>query len=301
MAREAARKSQCMNNLKQLGLALVTYEETKKEFPAGAHGCGNNTPNCNCTNGINDIDKASGFVELLPFIEYRELYENVHYETGGIWSDVDLSWLSDPKKLRIATTYVPTHKCPSSAADRTASRATDPIYAAHDRAAMTGSYALCEGSSMPTPNNPSTAINLRSSVNCKNNGLFMYKRKIKRKEIIDGTATTFAMGEVIDEDTSAGYNIWSYAYRTGSSMRNTRNALNTPQGIPSDSGSWNPSDISDCHYGPCWNGAFGGNHPGGAIFNYIDGHVAYVDENIDSFIYRARSSIAGGEIVSDTK
>src|SRR5262245_9395912 len=38
-AREAARRAQCSNNIKQHGLALLNYESSKKKFPAGRHGC----------------------------------------------------------------------------------------------------------------------------------------------------------------------------------------------------------------------------------------------------------------------
>jgi prepilin-type processing-associated H-X9-DG protein len=68
-------------------------------------------------------------------------------------------------------------------------------------------------------------------------------------------------------------------------LRNTENALNTPVGTPTSG--------SDCQYGPCWNGAFGSHHAGGANFGYIDGHVSFISDNVDYAVYQGASTIAG--------
>src|SRR5262249_6699496 len=79
-AREAARRSQCKNNLKQLGLALHNYHEQYKVF-------------CNSRGGPNDGSgrqgDESGMVQLLPFIDQAPLYQqipstvpNVCWDTG---------------------------------------------------------------------------------------------------------------------------------------------------------------------------------------------------------------------------
>ncbi len=72
-AREAARRSQCTNNLKQLGLALHNYHDTHNMFPMGAGGttaCSWNTDTCN--SGI-----LSATVPLLPFMEQGPLYDQI--------------------------------------------------------------------------------------------------------------------------------------------------------------------------------------------------------------------------------
>src|SRR5690242_7162307 len=75
-AREAARRSSCTNNLKQLGLAIVNYESAKKVFPAGRHGCdlaynpsSGKKNTCGCSTDGTKEDGASAFVEMLPFME----------------------------------------------------------------------------------------------------------------------------------------------------------------------------------------------------------------------------------------
>ena len=125
-AREAARRASCTNNLKQMGLGLVNYETAKKTFPAGRHGCDVDIQPpkanpCGCsTEGVKE-DGASAFVELLPFMEYSDLYALVHYERGGIWSyvvsPVDYSqFFTDPDRKLLVSTRLSLMRCPSSAA-----------------------------------------------------------------------------------------------------------------------------------------------------------------------------------------
>ena len=136
-------------------------------------------------------------------------------------------------------------------------------------------------------------FNTKTNSRCLNDGLFVYKLKRKIKQITDGTSKTIAVGEGKGEDTVNGFNVWTQAFRDGSSMRNTSNPLNTPPGSPF------ASPLADCQYGPCWNGAFGSNHPSGAIFCFADGHVTFVGDNIDTAVYQAASTYAGSENTGD--
>src|SRR5947207_3175804 len=81
-AREAARRSQCVNNLKQWGLAALNHESALKAFPPGASGCYHKTdPNCPCTDD-KQCHRASGFVMMLPYMEETALYNLGHWEFG---------------------------------------------------------------------------------------------------------------------------------------------------------------------------------------------------------------------------
>ena len=160
-----------------------------------------------------------------------------------------------------------------------------------------GSYAGVEGNKSWIKDGPDIGY-------FQNTGLFVYKIKKKRKQITDGTSSTIAIGEVMGEDTDSGSNMWTDAYRDGSCMRNTVNPINTRVGNVPDPNSSAVGTLSDCKYAsgsplsPCWNGAFGSNHKGGANFVYADGHTVYISENIDLATYRAASTIAGGEALS---
>lgn len=289
--REASRRSSCNNKLVQIGLAMLNYEATRKLFPAGRHGCDIEIPltaganPCGCSPNAVEEDGASGFVDLLPYMENDDLYTLVHYERGGIWSYATphvTTWLADPERVKLSVTPLSLMKCPSSQAQPTCVDCQKG-YNPEDLNGSTGSYALMEGS-LNYPAN-------RSTSRCKNTGLFMYKFKKEIKQVTDGTTKTIAIGEVVGEDTAHGFNVWTCAFRDGSALRNSVNPLNTPPGAPYVSG-----PLADCQYGPCWNGAFGSNHPGGANFCYVDGHVEYVSDSISIEAYRAASTIAGREI-----
>jgi prepilin-type N-terminal cleavage/methylation domain-containing protein len=97
-AREAARRSQCSNNLKQLGLALLHYHDTFKVFPprrGGTAGGGNTT------RFDGNYDRLSAFVVLLPFYEQKNLYDqiaagNVRDTNGNlIWTGGPAPWYNN--------------------------------------------------------------------------------------------------------------------------------------------------------------------------------------------------------------
>ena len=79
MAREAARRTECSNNLRQIGLALVQYEAANECYPPGRMGCdGMNFDVCAGDKGF-ERPGTSGFVMLLPMLEQQNLYD----ELGG--------------------------------------------------------------------------------------------------------------------------------------------------------------------------------------------------------------------------
>ena len=125
--------------------------------------------------------------------------------------------------------------------------------------------------------------------------MFMYARRIRGREVTDGASKTFAVGEVPFADKLASLNLWTYAARLFSCLRTTANPLNTLVCFPeneSSCGNYFPET------GPgnvLHNGAFGSEHPGGANFVYVDGHVTFVDDNVSLPVYQATSTRDGEE------
>lgn len=275
--REAARRSSCQNNLRQLGLAVANFESAHQHLPAGRFGCddiGQQMEIGPCSSATSPEEKngASGFVLLLPFMEQMNLFDDLSINDGGLWNrDVDdLTWWQDsPRKRAGVMTHLDVLWCPSDDSAME-SNVYQPICAA------TTSYALSSGSLGPD--------NLVYTTKYKNDGAFVYRVPKKIAEVTDGLSNTFFAGEVLRADLWESSNVWSYAIANSDSLRTTTNPINSVPG----------SGIVIERR----NGAFGSNHTGGANFVFGDGHVEYLSDTIDLPIYKALSTIRQQEIIS---
>ena len=93
-AREAARRTQCSNNLRQLGLAVLNYESSNGNLPAGGVTEG---PCCGTKSGINWA------ISILPFMEHQTLYDR--YDRT--------KFNEDPENAAVREAQVEGHTCPS--------------------------------------------------------------------------------------------------------------------------------------------------------------------------------------------
>lgn len=171
-AREAARRMQCSNNLKQLGLALHTYADTYKNFPyrrggtTGTQGTGGTT---NVNNRLHNSGRINGFIGMLPYFEQGNMYNQIQAgdaanAPGGPRGDQSwIVWNTPPATL----------KCPS-----------DPGVAT----GKSHSYVFCQGDTIVGMNTLQI-----------NRGLF--GRFVTRKfgDISDGTSNTIAMSEITSQ------------------------------------------------------------------------------------------------------
>lgn len=273
--RESARRVNCQNNLRQIGIAVLNFESAWMELPAGRIGCddiGEQMSVSQCNDGLTSVEKngASGFVSILPQLEQENLSRQLDVPNGGLWNrDVDdlLWWQDFPGKRSGVQEFLPVYWCPAESGSMV-SDVYQPVIAA------ASSYALSSGSLGPD--------NLVHITKYKNDGAFIYHSKVKLASIQDGMSNTFFAGEVIRPDTYESSNVWSYAIANADCLRTTTNPLNT---LPGD------GIVVELR-----NGAFGSAHPGGANFVFGDGHVAFVEDSIELPIYKGLSTIANGEL-----
>ena len=273
--REAAARSKCQNNLKQLTLALHGHHDTYGHFPAGRFGCdGSGTP---CTaDSATSINRggASGFVALLPFVELATIHNTIgKTEADVLWPTTDnATWRTVDRVAVESRPSVLT--CPSDTAQPFV---TNTGLGPTVNAAI-GSYALVAGTI-----GPSSGIS--AAVKFDNTGLFLYRNTRRMADIIDGTSNTLAMGEVFDGHLSNNVNIWSVASRHAHCLRTTENPINTPAG----------TGVTYNDGGTLRNGAFMSRHTGGANFGLADGSVRFLTQSIDIIPYRNAATIRGGE------
>lgn len=285
-AREAARRSQCQNNLKQLALAALNFEVSNGALPPGRFGCDGTL----CT-PIEYRRAASGFIRMLPFIEQQPLFNQVDWTNGpwvaGVNNPEGNVVVSHGVNQAVIETPLATMNCPSDT--------KEPFVEFKPAREATSSYAFCTGTRGPTfgtfhsvkYRNPPTGPGV--------NGVFMYlygteRQGTKLKEITDGQSNTFFFGETTDGHKQETRNRWTAAGRHVDSMRSTECPINATV----ESGIWDPFVSSG--YGTV--AAFSSRHPGGAQFAYGDGHVEMISEDIGIAVYQAASTRADGDDVT---
>jgi prepilin-type N-terminal cleavage/methylation domain-containing protein/prepilin-type processing-associated H-X9-DG protein len=279
-AREAARRMQCVNRLKQVTLAALNYESTHKELPPGRLGCDGDTAPCARPAGPLQQHGASVFVELLPFMEQQPLYDQFGVETRMIWSPGTWDW-NNAQVAQAIGTQLDELSCPSDG-ERQPYADYQHNVPANIRVA-TGSYAGVMGDvGPPIGNDYYNRVDSRGKVyhtKYNNTGIFFYAKPIKLRQITDGTSNTMFFGETILGHLREHSNLWTNGNRGTSSMRSTFYAPNT---LPELVQLKLPSENS--HAG------FNSFHPGGLNFSYGDGSVDYITDDTDLAVYRAKST-----------
>ena len=181
-AREAARNTQCKNNLKQIGLGLLSHHNAKNAFPIGGIGSPSSS-----------FYGHSWWIGLLPYIEEQNLYERfdrtgtssgTYYTTTG--------WLNDNahNKALLSGFQLSVGKCPSSP--------LPPMYTYVELATpfsvFVADYTGISGSS----DHSSTISNTLTGGKVSFGGLLVPKRAVRLAEATDGTTKTMMVGEQSD-------------------------------------------------------------------------------------------------------
>ena len=285
-AREAARRMSCSNNLKNISLACLNYESNKGTLPPARKGP-DSTDSAEVADLLTPEERsgASGFVLILPFLEEQALYEGLAIdERHGIWPAGDYSpggvWhTAAPEREQLLSTRPDTFVCPS---DDSLPRSEIPNFASWDSVPATGNYAFCAGH-RGVNNDLVSAGHFNCLLKHHNSGPHLYLTKMPLRKITDGTSKTLSVGEVIEVHTVNSSNIWSYVLRFADCFRVTDVPINTPPGVLGEAVGTNSAVV---------NGAFASRHPGGANFAFVDGHIEFIDDNIDINLYRNMSTIA---------
>jgi prepilin-type N-terminal cleavage/methylation domain-containing protein/prepilin-type processing-associated H-X9-DG protein len=275
--REAAARTKCANNLKQIGIALDAYCDTYGAYPAGRHGCDGIMDNASPCAIQNEPDDARRGTSIFVAVRNQLELGNEPFD------DTNLAW---PTNASLAPNWQavnqgifarpPVMVCPSN-------RSQERINYGQPNVG-TSSYAAVQGSMGPD-------FGIASSLKMYNNGMFNYKVRHKRAEIRDGLSQTIMVGEVKWSDNNRSWNTWSLAGRHESSMRSTCNPPNTDPGTGITTSPYNDTN------GPIpLNGAFGSRHPRATLFVFADGHVQPISDFIPLAVYKALSTRAGNEV-----
>ncbi len=300
-AREAARRAQCTNQLKQMGLAILSYESARSEFPPGGMTYGiwgkrntGLTPFV-CERDGGDCNGTNWAIEILPYLEQQALYDLYdHDEENFAVGDPDGDGQINQK---VRDTDLDLMKCPTDSFAQEFGK--EPATSSYK--AMTGVITRYNGSSWlnwTSPaggsSNPSVAV---FKENYDRRGLFFSMGQPglvpqKMKQVTDGTSNTVMVGEFhwLGKSEPAWPARWAITQR----WHNKAEALADPL--------LRSTDVDLClanmTTAPLWacNRAFGSAHAGdGGNWLKIDGSVSFVTWSLDGNVYEALATISGAD------
>ena len=259
-AREAARRSQCQNNLKQIGLALHNYHETTNCFPPGWLGVTANQPD---VNGLNGWGWAS---KLLHRMDQQALFHDINFKAG----------VTDPLNATVLTRALPMFRCPSDPSSDTwilKDGAGNPV-ATLPTANYVGNFGSgglddCETAPLGTI--------------CRGDGVLMHNVSIRLQDITDGTTTTLMVGEHKTREDLDWHSTWIGVVAGGEEPY--QRILGVTDHVPNS-----PANHID---------DFSSHHATGSFFVMGDGRVRLITSNIDENVYKKLATRAGREPVAD--
>ncbi|MEZ6129254.1 MAG: DUF1559 domain-containing protein [Planctomycetaceae bacterium] len=262
-ARAAARRTQCKNNLKQIGLALHNYHDVHRVFPMGSSS--------------ESLPGAWGMMaHILPYLELNNTYQLIDFEESGCCKAVKLLQQATPPKPDPSSQGIGVFFCPDdfNSGTQLLSGPTGPSPNTYDCGLLfPGDYLGISGDSEGNPGCSGTL---------NGNGTFYSLSKTRIGDITDGTSSTLIVGERgIPSDRG-----WGWYLCGGTECEHyvsSERGLSPGQNVPS------------------WQGTlrrFWSWHAGGAHFLLGDGSVSFLNYSMDFNTYRAMSTRASGEIVS---
>ncbi len=288
-AREAARRSQCKNSLKQLALATVNYHDTHRIFPINS-GLG--------YGGAFAYDvglhrKGTSLVRILPFLERGDFYKKLKF-TGDVVAQID-------GDTSLRSLVIPAFNCPSDSP-------YSGVYSGNGRAytnyvtstgaqatASSGGCALFPGNMFGTGSDAHCNFANPKNISGVVSGRSVYAARLA--EVRDGTANTFLFGEVRANCSAHIATLGWWNSHLG--VQSTAIPLNYPTCVGEGVG--NGGTPLNCNSWNDWRteGGFKSTHAGGVHFALCDGAVRFINQSIDYRNYQRLGDRRDGEVVSE--
>jgi prepilin-type N-terminal cleavage/methylation domain-containing protein/prepilin-type processing-associated H-X9-DG protein len=320
-ARESARRIQCTNNLKQLGLALQNFESAKRHLPPGyASNSHANPPSPERDSQTWDAPPGWGWSAfLLSYLEQSTISTAIHMDEP-LW---------DAKYESLIQTTLETFLCPTVSAEREPFLATDPsgnpltiagrqIEVARSHYVASHGQESCWGECGAAPHalvftniytGETTTIEHQGDVSKIADGPFYRNSKTKFRDISDGLSNTIFLGEhssQLSDKTWVGVIPGALTLPKFKSPVNGDDAAATlvlvhggPSGGELDiTGSpiIHPINFPTFHVGQMYS-----EHQNGGNVSFGDASVRFVSEDVDLFLWAEMSSINEGEVLKENQ
>lgn len=294
-AREAARRSQCKNNLKQIGLGLHNYHDSFNAFPPGAQAGPGTTEVARWTQGINW--RAS----ILPYLDQASLYNKMDFNNAS-FSGYSGAPVNSTNTILIGLT-IPGYLCPSSTVDPFINT-TSPLFD-NSSGVLAIHYVGIAGATPDPAGRPGVCNPGNYGIAC-GNGPLRPGQLTRMRDLTDGSSNTIMVSEqsgvvgvnAISSNYGGGWNGLSRAYPPSAQsalgpyfyagITTVRFAPNTK--TTTSSASSQPYET---------NTILNSYHTGGIHALLCDGAVRFVSENVDIATFRAACSMNDGIVISE--
>jgi prepilin-type N-terminal cleavage/methylation domain-containing protein/prepilin-type processing-associated H-X9-DG protein len=280
-AREAARRVQCTNNLKQIGLAMQHHHDAKHRFPSGY------SATAAYSDGATDTTAGWGWAAfILPYMEESPLYNRINFKLP----------IEDPKNAAAVGTTINGYRCPSDLTPDETSSIPDG-FGNSVAVAAPASYAACVGGDESGTSDP-TGL-----------GIFYRNSRTRIADVTDGTSKTLLIGE---HAWSNANGIWAGAISGGVCKRGPLNPC------PGTSAASYPAPtlvLAHSHLNNATSDTDGGlddfssRHSEGSNFVMADGSVHFLQSvpgddpaggfTPESRVFQALGTRAGGETIPE--
>ncbi len=268
--REAARRTACMNNMRQIVLATLNRESAFMDLPFATR---DRFP------GDDGDTWSTGFIQIMPFLERDDIasrWDKNERRDSDVDNDGDGFTNAMLTQMKVATYTCPSMTEPSGEL-RDNRAPCSYLFAAGTQDVALLHYAAFYG--IDEPAYDGAVIPTRMDEN--DTGSANYRAETTMSKLTDGSSNTFMLGETDFmprgvPSTSYG-GVWAFGY-IGYAWGTTHHPFNR-------------HDNTTTVYG-----AFRSEHPGGGNFARCDGSVAFVDSNIQHDIYDSYATRAGGEV-----
>ena len=269
-ARAAARRTQCTNNLKQMGLGLHNYASAREEFPVGSDAF------------APGIGQPGLFGHLLPYIEEQAVYDQM--EKPAPWNELQpVRWIE-------ISTYV----CPEwgfPAVFRGPEMIGPPYQAFKE-----GAISTYQGVGGVVRRGEPFEIGSHGPI--PDNGMFRWGKARKLKQVSDGLSKTYAITEFVQID-----------FVEGSSHTQAPGNVRPWILGPNNNGATYPSKVLELPPNtkvdrvadgiPFNHLPMSSFHGGGITMLLGDGSVEFIDNGINFDLYQAMATVGGEEVVSE--
>ena len=276
-AREAARRTQCSNHFKQIGIAAHNYHAADGRFPLGelyVHTLWNPLKR-------NQYYAKGWAVRILPYMEQLEMSEQFSVENGiyGIYG---------PQQIDLGLNRIKTYQCPSDPQDELmwvgSNRNTFLNIEVPGSDVGIAFYKTNAGGVVDSLSSWKPGDGLGQCPKIFGDGMMLNVVPVKIRDVFDGTSNTLMIGELTGgEPGSHQGHQWVHF-----NLFSTVLGINGPGTIPGD------GVYENIHH----DNRFSSYHPGGCHFLRADGSVRFESENINTAVLTALTTRRAGDVIS---